>query len=349
MLIGIMRCAPREQTQSTPFEYQFQVLQRFDLLVQTGQKSTFNNVLETLKAFRKEWHRNEQFLLPNDVSLMNLLCSDVVVEIVKYLSFPNAINAFSTGILPLLRREHTKVHLDNPSHLLLEMILQHLDPRQIASLRFRYGFQQSDNTLLLSRIFRQPVSLTDAIVNQVQTQMINRLLCNLPNVRVVSLLLGKAIDWYHFQWLAQILSDHSATRLRIRSAGMTCGHLHDKKALEPYIPNTSITSCVFDLGRYLLRWHRPCHRQNPFCFLVSAMKFLHTTINLRRVKFMIGKSQTETFLQVLLWQQLISKCIHLDRVIIKVLDDGDYTQEAANIERELRQTRPGLIFQVKSA
>ena len=70
-------------------------------------------------------------------------------------------------------------------------------------------------------------------------------------------------------------------------------------------------------------------------------------VNLQRVRFKTVKSQIKTFFKVELWQELLDECIHLDRVIIKMLDDGDYTQEAANIEWVLRRTRPGLIFQIE--
>ena len=160
----------------------------------------------------------------------------------------------------------------------------------------------------------------------------------------LSLLLDDAINWYHFGRLNGALWIHSVTHLRIRCESVSCGYPRHDPALEHYTQNKSITSCVFDVGHDPMRSHRHCRRNDPFCFFDSAVKFIETMINARRVRFIIGRRQMETFLQVLLWQRLISKCIHLDRVILKVLDDGDYTQKAANIERELRRTQPGLIF-----
>ena len=58
MLLGIMRRTPREETEFTLLKYQFQILQRCGLVVQTKQRSALENVLGTLKAFREEWHRN---------------------------------------------------------------------------------------------------------------------------------------------------------------------------------------------------------------------------------------------------------------------------------------------------
>ena len=127
MLIGVMRLAPREETGFSSFEYRYQVLQLCDRLPETGQRSTVENVLETLIAFRKEWHRHQSFLVPFDVCQSTGLCSDVVVEICEYLLLDESINAFTTSILPLLRDGYSKVHLNNPSKRFVEMIPRHLD------------------------------------------------------------------------------------------------------------------------------------------------------------------------------------------------------------------------------
>ena len=346
-MIGIIRCAPREETESSPFKYQFQVLQRCDLLVQTGKSSTLVNVLETLKVFRAEWHRNQQFLVPSDVSRSNFLCPDVLLEIVKYLSWPDAVNAFSIAILSLLRDTHTKGHLNDPSYRFLEMIQQHFDRSPIVSLRVTDDFRVPGNNFSLFRTLDQLASLT--VVSKRQTYVPTRLLDYLPNVRFVSLSFDEALDWYYFREVIQHIRSDSTTRLELRCPGVRCVHSFDEDWMKYYIQNRTITSFVFDLGH-----HPVCSRthsqQNDKCrFLESAVKFMQSMINVRRVRFITVRNQSETLLKVQLWQQVMSKCIHLDRVIIKMLDDRDYTQETANIERELRQTRKGSSFQIKTA
>jgi hypothetical protein len=61
ILIGVMRCSLTEQKKSSPFDYQCHVLLREDRLMKTDQRSTLENVIETLGAFRQEWQRNEKF------------------------------------------------------------------------------------------------------------------------------------------------------------------------------------------------------------------------------------------------------------------------------------------------
>ena len=347
MLIGIMRRAPREETEFSLFKYQFQVLQHCDLLVQTGQRATLENVLKTLNGFREEWHRNQQFLVPFDVSRSNFLCPDVLLEIVKYLSWPDAINAFSIGVLPLLRDTHTKIQLNDPSHRFLQMIQQHFDPSRIVSLRVTDNFRAPEGDFSLLRTFDQLASLT--VVSKREIYMIIRLIRYLPHVRFISLSFDEPINWDYFGELIQHLRNDSTTCLELRCAGMLCGHSHVADWMKLYMQNTSITSFVFYSGHHSLcsRTHR---RQNDqCCFFESTVKFIQSMVNVQRVRFITVRSQIKMFLQVQLWQQLIIKCVHLDRVIIKMLNDGDYTRETASIEQNLRRLRPRMIFQIETA
>lgn len=53
-MIAVMRLAPGEETFSSPVAYECQVLQRCDVLPPTSRRSTLENVLEALIAFRQE-------------------------------------------------------------------------------------------------------------------------------------------------------------------------------------------------------------------------------------------------------------------------------------------------------
>ena len=278
MLIGIMRRAPREETESSPFKYQFQILQRCDLLLQTRQRSIVKNVLETLKAFREEWHQNQQFRVPFDVSRSNFLCIDVLLEIVKYISWSDAIIAFSIGVLSLLRDTHTKVHLNDPSHRFLQMIQQHFDPSRIASLRVTDDFRAPEDDFSLFRTFDQLASLT--VVSKRTTYERTRLLCYLPNVRFVFLLFDGDMNWFDFTSLLRDLRDHSSTRLHIRCSGVRCHDSRDDFPMEPYILNTSITSFAFHSGHHPMRSHTNCRQNDSLCFFDSAVKLIQSMVNI---------------------------------------------------------------------
>ena len=212
---------------------------------------------------------------------IEFLCIDVLLEIVKYLSWPDAINAFSIGILLLLRDTHTKIHLSDPSHRFFQMIQQHCDPSRIASLRVTDDFRAAGEDFSLFRTFDQLVSLT--VFSQRHTSAPTCLLYYLPNVRFVFLFLDGDINCFDFRILTHQLCSGSTTRLELRCPAVRCGHTSVRDWMEHYMQNKMIMSVVFDLG------------------------------------------------------------------LIKMLDDGDYTREATNIEWDLRRVRPRMIFQIKTA
>ena len=155
-----MRCASEEENGFSASEYQPQVLQDDDLLGDTNTRSALENVLETLRAFKEEWHRNEKLLAAFDIFQSTGLCPDVLVEISQHLWLNDAVNAFSISILPLLHVAHTKVHLNNPSARLLQLISEHLDPSQIVSFHIPDCFRTSICKTCFSANFDLLVSLT---------------------------------------------------------------------------------------------------------------------------------------------------------------------------------------------
>jgi hypothetical protein len=216
ILVGIMLRALQEDLSGSQSEYECQVLQRFDLLPKTNTRSTLENVVETLRIFKEECHHNQQFLIPFDVVRSTGLCPDVVIEISEYLSLVDIINAFSIAILPLLEKEHAKIHLVNPSNLLLQKVRRHIDPSQIASLRVHNDFQIPRDHLPAFRTFDRLTSVT--VISEKGANAIGYLRPYLPNLRHLSLC-------FHFENNSQLfrhmrdLSSSPITHLHIRCTG----------------------------------------------------------------------------------------------------------------------------------
>ena len=192
-----MQHASGQRRDFSPFEYHCQVLQRCDLLPRTKTRSTLENVLETLRVFKEEWHRHQQFLVPFDVSRSTGLCPDVLAVISEYLFLNDAINAFSISILPVLHQSHSKVHLNNPSYRLLEMIPEHLDPRQISSVRIIDNIDRPTHHLSAFQIFDRLVSVI--VFSQTGQQTIGRLLPYLPAVHRLCVWFVTEFDWTLFK------------------------------------------------------------------------------------------------------------------------------------------------------
>ena len=346
MLIGVTLRALQEERCCPLSEYQSQVLQRCDQLSQNNTRSILESLLQTLRTFKQESLRNQQFLVPYDFVQSTRLCSDVVIEITKYLSLVDTINAFSIGILPLLQGAFAKIHLVNPFSPLLEMIRQHLDPRQIVSLRITDNFQITQHDLPTVRTFVQLTSVT--FLSGGETRAIDHLRVFLPNLRRLSIWFGNETNSHRFR-LPGDLSSPPITHLEIRCPGHCFVHFPTEDQQQPYTKNTTVTSFIFDMEYYLK--HRGASRR--YCYLPglvnSALEFIGSLGNVRQLRFVTNRHQIRTFLRVDQWQQLIVECLFLERVIIQLIDNGNFTQEARNVEQELRQLRPGIGFRIKSA
>ena len=78
------------------------------------------------------------------------------------------------------------------------------------------------------------------------------------------------------------------------------------------------------------------------------VEFIQSLVNIRRVRFITSLYQIGMFLKANQWQQLARECLRLERVIIQLVDGGDFMREAENIEQQLRHSRPGMIFRIQT-
>jgi hypothetical protein len=347
MLIGIMQHASGERGEFSPFEYQCQLLQRCDVLPKINTRSTLENVLETLRTFKQEWHRHQQFLIPFDFSRSTGLCPDVVIEITKYLSLNETITACSIDILRLLRDAHSKVHLNNPSKRFLQIIPEHLDTRQIVSLHITDDIDSPACDFLALQMFDQVVSVT--VLSQRAKQTIGRLLPHFPRVRRLSLWFGDEFDSVLLEDLRG-LSFYSITRLHIRCPGVSSSWLWSEYDRGDHSKNKTITSFILDSTYYQVNWNKrySSFGSPPLLFFKLPMPFIKSLSNVRRIRLVVNRDQLEMCLLVDQWQQLISECPQLERVIIQSPDSEKFTQTTLNIEQTLRLSRPEMIFRIKS-
>ena len=348
MLIGITHHTSESPRGFSPFEYYPRILQNH-FLQNTEERLRFDKVLDILRSFQQEWQRSQQFLVPFDFSRSTGLCPDILAQINEYLSLNDAINAFSLNILPLFHQTRSKVQLNSPSHRFLEMIPQYFDPRQIASLRTTDEFLPSERHFSTLRTFDQLISLT--VIVRRALYLISSLLADLPNVHRLSLWFGGDIILFTFDKL-QMLAFHSVTHLHIRCADPGWHHSWSGTQTDGYSKNTTITSLIFDSeyypndkGRNTLR--RNNHRMSSD-LLRAMMKFIELLVNVQRVRLLASQFTIDSFLYADIWRDLINRCVRLDRVILQLVDDGDRTQKAHEIEQVLRRSRPEMIFRTKS-
>ena len=65
-------------------------------------------------------------------------------------------------------------------------------------------------------------------------------------------------------------------------------------------------------------------RTHPMLTPTRRVSRIQSLVNTRRLKFIANRYQMQMFLQVHLWQKLVTECDRLDRVIIQLVDVGDY-------------------------
>jgi hypothetical protein len=350
MLIGVLRGVLREETEFSPIEYQPQVLQCNALLVKTNTQPTLETVVQELRTFRQVWHRNEELIAPFDICQWTGMCPDVLFEISEYLSLNDTINAFSISILPLLRNKHFHVHLSNPSDRFLELIPRYVNPRQIASLHITEKLWQTGRYFSNLRTLDQLISLTMLIPGWTFPDDVR--LLKLLNIRNLSVCSEEEVGLHVVRDL-QILASRSAARIHIRCAGLYHDATFNIMSTRNLTKNTTTTSYVFDLeykpaqqnqpNRLLYRYRVPSENVKYLLTLIQSL------VSIQRIRFITNRSYIEHYLKVHLWRDVVEKCVRLDRVILQLVDDGDFTQQAHNIEQELRRIRPEMIFRMKSA
>ncbi|CAF4357797.1 unnamed protein product, partial [Adineta steineri] len=96
MLIGVMRFCEEENEGSFINEYQLKTLLQ-------NATITLEELKNELVIFKEECDRNERIRL-RDIRVKTGLDSNIILQIAKYLSLNDAINAFSLDILSLLHR-----------------------------------------------------------------------------------------------------------------------------------------------------------------------------------------------------------------------------------------------------
>lgn len=273
------------------------------------------------------------------------LCPDVVLEICEYLALDESIDALTTSILPLLRDRYSKVHLNNPSKRFAEMIPRHLDLRQVASLRITDDPQKGRSDLSALRAFDQLISLT--VISERASQRIEQCLYCLPSVRRLSLWLD---DEYHsnlFQELRNI-SSYPITHLHIRCASKQLNYHCDANCQPSMRKNFTITSFTFDLEYYAIGRTAPFRSLNSPHFLSSALRFIESLVNIRRVRLITTSDHLQSISEMSRWLHILGECVHLKRVIVQLEGHGDFKPETRHMEQELRQFRPEMTFRIET-
>jgi hypothetical protein len=94
-----------------------------------------------------------------------------------------------------------------------------------------------------------------------------------------------------------------------------------------------------------------CFEHDQLCFLTTIIVFIRNMLNIRYAHLIITKDDVEYFLDIYEWQTLVNRSLKLNKIILQVtgntFQNKQLTQKALNIQKELRNIRKTIKFQIK--
>ncbi|CAF1089429.1 unnamed protein product [Adineta steineri] len=333
MLIGIMRRSAKDKYWALKSEYQFKVLLKGDTLMCIQQKSNRERVLNEMAIFKEECDRNEQNRSFDFVGKTGLP-GELMLEIVKYLSLNDAINAFSDSILISFKNYNTKLQICEPSKEFIDLIRQKINLQQIVSLRVKSVPIWPDFEISYLSVFTNVISLT--LLNPWNIDQIKTYTILFPKLNCLSL-------WYddevNFNTLSDILQQSFCQQIRrfeIHCAATSCSHFQ----CPPYVKNLNVRYFLFYFGHYSLLSTAQCTEQNKSCFLLGIIDFIKSMTNVRYVRLITNKHNLDEVSDYNQWKTLLDVCPNLKRITIESIIPGEQlVKKAIEIYRTLSTTQ----------
>ncbi len=283
----------------------------------------------------------------------------MILEIVKYLTLDDIVNAFSANILPILCKYKTRVRLSEPDDALIQMALENLNPEQIASVRLNAFSFGSEMRLYTS--FNDPGISLLISRNLQHIQKISIYQACFPNLTCLSLCYNDVIGSIELQNVFDCLNKP------IKRFEIHCGGLTDQERLIGRVGligtryfgsafNTSNTKrltveyFVLDTTHVSLSSQNERFQQNGLHFLMTITDFIKRMNNIQYVRIIINECNLEQLLIVYRWKNLAYTCPQLKKVTLQVLEcivqNKHVTEEVLKIQKELHNVRQTIKFQI---
>jgi hypothetical protein len=256
----------------------------------------------------------------------------------------DAINAFSTNILPILCKFKTKVHIAEPSYAFIKTILRKLNPEQIVSMKIDAKQQFLERELASLTTLNKITSIS--LLNLQQTDKINIYEAYLRNLTCISLWYDNEIT---YDIIASIINQvySPIKRFEIHSPGALCIHYCPSERNTGSMINSSIEYLLIDMSHFPLTSIKNCLQCYPSCLLMTIIDFIKSLPNIHHVCLITNKYNLTNLLDVKEWNRLLDLSRKLKKVTLRVLDsvleDRDNTEKILEIQTMLRQQ---IKFQV---
>ncbi|UJR07916.1 hypothetical protein I4U23_012199 [Adineta vaga] len=337
-LIGIRRLFENKDKLST-IEYGYDLLIKESIWTHNGNAVTSKLLLEQLMLFRKETNENEQSLSMNLMSKVGGR-EEIIFEIMKYLSFNDAINAFSPNIIPLFRRlKKKKLPMVEHSTMFMEMLLRKIDSTQIVSLQLRSEDLMLNQTKPTLSIYNNVRSIS--LVNFHNVNEIIRNVMSLTYLTCVSL-------WYDSEIALHVISTirgelpQRIKQLKIHCAGALCVHGIGNDVLENFNQNYSIEYLTVDMSKFAAVGIENCSRNYPSCLLMMIVDLIKRMNGIRCVDVITNRYNIKNLLDVNRWKRIIEYPSALAKVTLRVVDmkrdDEEILTKIGEIETMFRHS-----------
>ncbi|CAF4537832.1 unnamed protein product [Rotaria socialis] len=348
MLIGIKRIFLEHDNGSQVSQYQFKILLQDDILQQAGQKVDRVTLLNELTVFKQECDDDERALFQIlEFINKNKDWKKLFPEICSYLTLSDAIKAFSTNILPLLRQNGTKMMICDPSQTFINMILRKIKPEQITSLCLNASWLLTPSNLDPLNIFTNVISLT--VMNLQQIDAIHNYAAQFPKLKCLSL-------WYDYGISFKLLNivyekfQSSINEFRIYCAGALCDHSAVDDFDRIYAKKSNIKNFLVDMSQFPLTSMNNCLQHHHSWFLKSIFDFIKVIYTVRYVRLLIKCNDAKILLDINEWRNLIRTCYQLKKVVLVVFGslsaDVEVSQKVIEIQNEISSLSSGTKLYV---
>ncbi|CAF0893811.1 unnamed protein product [Adineta steineri] len=310
MLIGVMRFCEEENEELFINEYQLKKLLQ-------NATITLEELKNELVIFKEECDRNERIRL-RDIRVKTGFDSNVILQIAKYLSLNDAINAFSFDILPLLHRTQAKVQLVEPSDRLIKLILRKLNSSQVVSLRFNTEERLSNASSNLLSIFNQVMSIS--LINH---HSIHELLFyKIPFLNITSLSL-----WYDYEIAFDAVRDmiirlpERIKRFHLYSPGIFCVHYSPNQIYPASSIYFTLEYLLIDMSYFPFVSQNNCMQNYSSCLLMTIIDLI-LRAGVKRVCLITNRENFTNLLDINEWNKLTHSHFKLEQVTLRILGGG---------------------------
>ncbi|UJR07926.1 hypothetical protein I4U23_012209 [Adineta vaga] len=314
-LIGIQRLFENKDKLST-IEYGYDLFKE-SIWTRNKNAATSKLLLEGLMRFREETNENEQSLSMNLMSKVGGR-EEIIFEIMKYLSFNDAINAFSPNIIPLFRRsKKKKLPMVEHSTMFIEMLLRKIDPTQIVSLQLRSEDLILNQTKPQLSIYNSVRSIS--FVNFHNVNEIIRNVMSLKYLTCVSLWYDSEIAFHVISTISGVFQQ-TIKQLKIHCAGALCAHGIGNDILDNFNQNYSIEYLTVDMSKFAAVGIDSCSRNYPSCLLMMIVDLIKRMNKIRCVDVITNRYNMKNLLDVNEWKRIIEYQRTLAKVTLRVVD-----------------------------